>query len=104
MRITNHAEKRMKKRMGAGKKDFEKIAQKAIDFGIKHSEVRGNLLQFVNKVFLSHHKGANIRIYQQKVFVFTKDFVLITVLPVPSNLINTVNKISKKIKEDLQNK
>lgn len=101
MRVTNHAEKRMKKRMGINKKDIDKIAKKAIEGGIMHSETKGQLHHYLDKVFLSHRTGANIRIYQQKIFIFTSNFTLVTVLPVPTNLINTVNKISKRLKNDL---
>lgn|SRR5574344_2040565 len=99
-KITNHAEKRMKKRLGSGKSDYERIAQKAITNGIKHEETTGNLCKFLDKLFLSHGVGANMRVYQQKVFLFTRDFVLVTVIPLPANLIKTANKISKRKKDE----
>lgn len=41
--ITHHAEQRMRERLGLNKKSIERIAQKALDEGIKHSETKGNL-------------------------------------------------------------
>lgn len=96
MVVTNHAKKRMKKRVGTSCKNYDKIAQKAIDDGIRHEETKGNLCKWLDKLFLSHGVGANMRIYHQKVFIFTKEYVLVTVIDVPSNLLNAVNKISKR--------
>jgi hypothetical protein len=89
----------MKERMGANKKSMRKIASKALTEGIAHKETTGQLNKYMTKMFF-HSYCNNIRIYQQKVFLFSKD-KLITVLPLPKNLIPAVNKINKRKEAEL---
>ena len=42
-RVTKHAKKRGKQRIGVKKKDVQKNAQEAMDFGITFNEAKGNL-------------------------------------------------------------
>lgn len=85
-RVTRHAKKRMKQRLGISKKSTDRIAQDAIINGITQSEAKSGLKKYMQKVFLSHNTGVNLRVYHQKVFVFTSNFVLITILQLPQEL------------------
>lgn len=85
-RVTRHAKKRMKQRLGISKKSTDRIAQDAIINGITQSEAKSGLKKYMQKLFLSHNTGANLRVYHQKVFVFTSNFVLITILQLPQEL------------------
>lgn len=99
MRVTEHAKGRMKERMGLPKKSLDKVAQKAIERGITHAQATGQLKKYMDGVFLSHNNASEMRIYNQKMFVFTSDFTLITVFKVPTSLLPAVNKVSKRMKE-----
>lgn len=85
IKVSTHAEQRMRERLGLNKKSIERIAQKAFDNGIHHDQTKGNLKKYVTHVW-EHNKNANnIRIYGDKVFVFC-DNLLVTVFHLPRDL------------------
>ena len=91
--VTHHAKKRLKQRMGINKKNYDKISKRALDEGLKHSETSGLLNKYLNKIFLSHdRKAGNLRVYHQKIFVFTSENILVTILQLPPHFY----KIEKK--------
>lgn len=92
--VTKHAETRIKERLGVSKKISEKIADKALKNGISHRDCTGSLKKYVNKLYLSHRKGTNIKVYNRKVFIFRED-LLITVLELPKKLIPIADKLKK---------
>jgi hypothetical protein len=92
--ITNHGEQRVKDRVGVSKKLAEKMADKALEFGIKHDEVAGELKKYLDRIYLSHKVSNNTRIYNQKVYLFNGK-KLISVLDLPSKFHKTVDKIKK---------
>ena len=94
MKLTKHGKNRLKKRLGASKKNVEKIAQDALQNGITHSEAKGRLSKYLDKLFFQHQTATNMRVYHEKVFIFRGE-VLITVLPLPHNLCDLANKIHK---------
>lgn len=98
--ITNHSEKRIKERTGLSKKQSDKLALNALEHGITHREAKGNLKKYLDKLFLSHGKANNMRVYNQKVFLFDRN-TLITVINLPTNLVKIANDINKK-KENLK--
>lgn len=81
--ITNHAKKRIKNRLGLNKNVIEKISNEAFKNGLKHSEVKGSFKRYLDKIYLSHENGNNMRIYNQKIFLFHNN-ILITILDFPS--------------------
>lgn len=97
--ITKHASKRIRGRLGLQKKNVKTIAKKAITHGLKHKEADNSLRKYLDGIFLSHGNGANIRVYHQKVFIFTSDYILITVLQLPQSLY-IHEKISRKKLEE----
>jgi len=97
MRVTKHAEKRIKERINIPKASIDRIAGKAISDGLKHGDVSGRLKKYVDSLYFTNKAANNIRIYNQKVFLFTKDMTLITVLPLPNNLKKCVEKDKKKL-------
>ena len=91
--VTHHAKKRLKQRMGINKKSYDKISKRALEEGLKHSETSGLLNKYLNKIFLSHdRKAGKLRVYHQKIFVFTSDNILVTILQLPPHFY----KIEKK--------
>lgn len=97
-KVSRHANERIRERCGANKKSVNRMAQNALERGLKHSETTGNLNKYLNGVFLKECKATDIRVYNGKVWLFTKD-TLITVLQIPSNLTKDVEIQLKKKKE-----
>ena len=92
--VTNHGEQRVKDRIGISKKSASKVSEKALIEGITHKEAKGQLKKYFDYLFLSHGVANNIRIYNQKAFVF-KGKTLITILNVPSRYHKLINNINK---------
>ena len=95
--ITTHAKKRAKERLGIGKNLTVKLAEKALTYGLTHSDTKGSLKRYCDKIYLSHRKANNIRIYNRKIFVF-KDSILITIINLPNNLSNIADSIQNNMK------
>lgn len=98
IQMTNHAKERTKKRIGLSKKNADKNAQKAYDFGIKHSDTKGSLHKYMDSLYLSHLNSNNTRIYNRKVYLF-HDKLCITVLNLPNKFSELCDKIQKRINE-----
>lgn len=95
MKVTKHAKQRMKERCGFTKGSADRMAQRALDVGMKHSDCTGNLKKYVDKLYLSNKTANNIRLYGGKSYIFHND-ILITVIPIPSNLCKYVKKVGKR--------
>ena len=100
MQVTHHAKDRIKERCGLPKKAIERNAVHALQNGVRHEECTGKLKKYVDWVFLSHQRGANIRLYSNHVYIFTSSEKLITVLPIPHIYKNTINKIIRNRNEN----
>ena len=98
--ISKHAEARLRERTGLGKKSCERIAKKAFEQGISHSQTKGNLNKWITSVYFRSNHAVNVRILGDKAFLFSKDDVLVTVLQVPQNL---ARELKKYVKEDKGN-
>lgn len=97
--ITDHAQKRIRKRMGANKKTVSKLSDLAFKNGITHSETTGSLRRYCDRLYLSHRIPNNMRVYNQRVFLF-KDNILITVVNLPQKYNRAEQKIkSRKIEK-----
>lgn len=95
MNITNHASKRIKERCGLPKKAVERSALLALEKGLSHKDCTGSLRRYFDYLFLSHKKGANIRLYGNHVYIFTTEN-LVTVLPLPNAHKKTLKKVMDK--------
>ena len=84
-RITEHAQDRAKERTGLNAHALERIATKALNEGVTHGETCGRLNRYLTKLYLTHEKGNNNRIYGEYIFIFQNN-VLITVLQLPPKL------------------
>lgn len=96
--VTKHAMKKMKKKHGLPKKSSKRIAEKALEFGIKHSDSRGKLQRYMDGLFLRYGTGNNNRIYNDSVYIFRGD-LLITSFHLDNSLIPLARKIQKQLKE-----
>lgn len=103
--VTKHAEKRIRQRLGINKKSTEKAADKALQFGISHAEVKGKLSRHLDGIFLLNYNPTNMRVYSHSIYLF-RDSRLITVLPLPNRFWAYADKLQKqkaeKIKQDKQ--
>lgn len=84
--VTRHAKHRIKERMGLKAKSIDRIAQDALKNGVTVKEAKSGLKKYLNKIYMNHQSGGNLRVYHQKIFVFTDTNVLITILQLPQFL------------------
>lgn len=99
--VTRHATKRAKKRLGIPKRCSEKNAEKALQYGIRHSETTGGLNRYITSLYLRHGTANNIRIYCGNVYIFQNER-LITLFPLPQKYRKTADNLKQK-KEAGQN-
>jgi hypothetical protein len=94
VKVTKHAEKRIKQR--AGKKiDPDRFAEHAVTRGLKHRELKGNLKKWVDgKVLRSQYKPIPY-VYDNQLFLFQEEN-LVTIIPLPSNLNKLVAQITRE--------
>lgn len=90
--VTKHAEKRLRERMGLGKKAVQRAAEMAFDKGIKHAETTGNLNKWITSLYFNNKTANNIRLYNDKAWIFTGKN-LITVLQIPASLKKSVKDV-----------
>lgn len=95
MTVTKHGSHRIRERCGLNKKSVEKIARKALEDGLHHKDAVGNLKKFLSGLYLSKRNANNMRIYNQKIFMFRNER-LITVINLPSQFFSTVEKIKNR--------
>ncbi len=81
-RITRHARKRFKQRLGVHKTDTNKNANRALRDGVSQRDVRGDISRFMAALYFRNRTCNNIRLYNGMVYVFAKE-TLITVFPIP---------------------
>lgn len=93
--VTNHARERAKQRLGVSKKTTDKIAEKALSFGVTHAQSTGNLKHYLSKLYLKYKTANNIRVYNRKIYIFN-DVNLITIMNLPNSLIKIADKNQKK--------
>lgn len=90
--ITRHAEQRMRERLGLNKKSIERIAQKAFDYGVKHSDTKGNLNKWISKIWNNNKNADNIRIYGDMIYIFCEN-TLVTTFHIPRNLAKNMDSM-----------
>jgi hypothetical protein len=98
MRMTQHAVDRMGERMGIKRSASFRIAQRAWERGLKFEETSGQLLVLLNAIFMKYKTANNIRVYAQKVFVFSGE-TLVTVLPLHQKFRKSAEKIIRRKNE-----
>ena len=100
MNISEHAKQRMKERCGYNKKTQDRMAQKAFENGIPHSQTKGNLNKWITSLYFKNKNANNIKLYGEQAYIFCNE-TLVTVIPVPVNLKkNLKSMIKRKEKEN----
>ena len=95
--VTSHAKRRLKERCGVSKNSAMDMAERAFNKGISFENASTDLKKYISSVYIGHEKiGDNIRIYGNMVYVFDNR-TLITVYPIPGNLLNEMERIATSI-------
>lgn len=68
-RVTNHAARRTKERLGLPKKLSHKNAENALRYGIRHSDTSGSLNRYISALYWKHETANNVRIYCNNVYI-----------------------------------
>lgn len=102
-RVTYHARKRMKERMGVNKSSVDRMADIAYEKGICHSDTTGDLHRWMDAQYLSQKIANNMRIYGETLYVF-RDQTLITVLHVPNRMRRQVREAFARIRKEEEQK
>ena len=99
MKISKHANKRLKQRVSSKKNCREQMAAKAFVCGYRHGETKGPLNNWMSDVFLKDHSGNEMRVFNEKLYLF-QDGTLITVLNLPPYLKKNFKSLLKPGAED----
>lgn len=92
IQVSKHAETRLHERCGINRKSAQRIAEKAFNEGIQHSQTKGNLKKWITSLYFNNKAANNIRLYGDKAYIFGGE-TLITVLQIPSNLRNDMRSL-----------
>lgn len=84
VQVSKHAKKRIKQRVGVSPKNSRMI-NKILSEGIHRERTKGRLRKYMDRIY-NYRDNSTPLLYGDKVYVFSKDDVLITVLSLPSNL------------------
>lgn len=95
MDISEHAKERIKERCGFNKNATERMANKAFEEGITHSQTKGRLNKWVTSLYFKNKSANNIRLYGDKAYIFC-DSVLVTVIQIPIGLMKDFKKMVKQ--------
>lgn len=95
MYVTEHAKRRLKERNGLNSKSIDRIAERALNEGIRHNQTKSRLCKWVTSVFFRNTSINNIRLYGDKAYLFV-DEKLVTVLQIPQSLTKDMRKMIKE--------
>ena len=97
--VSKHSKQRCKERLGISKKHTNKIAEKALQNGIRYTDVNGSLRRYMGYLYESHNKIANnIIIYNHNVYIF-QNTKLITIMHLPNQYLEISDKAQKRVNE-----
>ena len=99
-RITRHAQKRFKQRLGVHKVDTNKNAKRALEHGVKQGDAFGIIGKFMAALYFRNRNCNNIRIYNGMVYLFSGD-TLITVFPIPYRFKDEAERVQKEKEKEI---
>lgn len=94
MEISEHAQERIKERLNIGKKSQERLLRLALEKGHTQHRIKGRLKKWADNLAIKH-KTSPIIYGNHCYFVNRKKNVLITVIPIPKNLLKDLKKMIK---------
>lgn len=80
--LTEHAELRLRKRLGLNRKAAGRTAEKALADGATHSQFSGSFRRYLDKVYLQERGANNMRVHAGHLYLFAGE-TLITCWPLP---------------------
>ncbi len=89
--LTQHAVERCKLRGGWKPAAAQRMADRALEEGMTHSQTHGALKRYLDGLYLAERNANNLRIYGRHVFLFY-DHTLITVLHLDHEFAHAVDK------------
>ena len=92
IRVTRHAEHRMRERLGINKRSVQGAAQRAYERGARYDQTTGKLRHFLDEKMISYGAGSVYRIYSEWLYVFSPDGFLITIVPLYSDMKKCVKR------------
>ena len=91
VKVSDHASKRLRERMGANKKSVERIVTIAHSKGKSRKDFKGRMGRYLDGLYLKYRKGNGIRVYGDIVYIF-QGRTLITVFHIPKGLKKYVSR------------
>lgn len=74
---------------------MQRIARKAFDEGIRHSQTKGRLNKWVTGLYFNNRNANNIRLYGDKAYIFCGE-ILVTVIQIPADLMRDFKKMVRE--------
>lgn len=96
MIVTRHGDKRTRKRVGVNRSAVERTARKALTYGVSRLSTQGSLRRYLDYLYHYNESAGKIRVWAEKVYIFTDGDILITVLDLPQRYKKRANSMSKK--------
>lgn len=96
VRVTRHAEHRMRERLGINKASVLAAAQRAFDRGSSYQDTKGKLRHFLDEKIICYGSQSIYRIYSEFLYVFSDDCFLITIVPLYCQMTKCVKRKGKK--------
>lgn len=101
VKLTDHGEKRLRKRVGICKKNSKEFIEEVLTYGLKQNEATGILKKYMDYIWFHYDEFENnkrltdIMIYHQKIYLFIGK-TLITVFDIPYHLRSRADKQEKR--------
>lgn len=96
--VTDHARKRLTQRVH---KNWQKAANEAWERGVGRRALKGSLRRYVDGLADRRRPGRTIisayKIYNDNIYLFTPNMVLVTVLHVPTKYVKVARQISRAL-------
>jgi hypothetical protein len=83
--IKEHADQRLKERLGLPKSARQSAAQRAFDKGRHHKDATGRLKRYLDGCWLKHRNANNVRLHAEHIWFFA-GHNLITIYEIPKKL------------------
>lgn len=95
MRLTRHGKQRTRERLGVPKRAVERLVEKALTEGKRHSDFAGSFRRYLDGQFLKHRTANNMRVYSGHLFIFDSD-TLVTAWLLPGKFRKIAERAADK--------
>lgn len=98
MRVSRHADRRVRERVGIPRSAVKKMAARARAEGVSRLDTKGSLRRYLDALYHYNEQADSIVVYNEKVWIFSGT-TLITVLDLHQRYKNRANGMQKKGRE-----